>query len=146
MKRVTYNPFESFNTLKVEDLLEDISGRSLGQFLGTEWVNTTPSINIIEQEQDYRIELAAPGLEKTDFDVAVEDDNLVISVSKQKPEGNSGKHLTREYDFSAFKRKFYLSEDIDRDKIDAVYELGVLTIELAKKVEKEEKVRTINII
>jgi HSP20 family protein len=102
---------------------------------------------VVESENHFKIELAAPGLEKKDFDLSVEKDQLIIESSKkEEKEVNNEKFTRREFNYASFKRSFYLPEFVDVDKIAATYENGVLNISLPKVAQaKAEASRTIKI-
>lgn len=93
-----------------------------------------PSANVLEEEKDYIIELAAPGLNKKDFKVEAKEGVLTISAEKEeeKKEGNGG-YTHREYSYHSFSRSFTLPENSKSDKIDAKYEDGILKITVPKK-------------
>ena len=96
----------------------------------------------------YTSQLAAPGLQKSDFNINIENDYLVISAEKktEKEEtGNEGKFTRREFNYSSFKRSFQLDENINREGIAASYENGVLSITLPKKEETWKKPGTTTI-
>lgn len=93
-----------------------------------------PSVNITETETDYKIEMAAPGLEKKDFKIEVENKVLVISSEKEVEKKEEDKNYKRrEFSYSSFSRSFQLPEDILSDKIDAKYENGILKLSVPKK-------------
>lgn len=128
----------------------------LGGFLNDEFVNrlfdtpdvksTIPSVNISETKSHFSIELAAPGYVKDDVRVKIEDDLLTISSEKKvESELNEATCLRREFSFSNFKRSFTLPDNIDREKIDARMENGILTVILPKKDEKKESEKEIYI-
>ncbi len=97
----------------------------------------TPAVNIKETEDDYAVELAAPGLVKEDFNIELDNDLLIIS-SEKKSENESeekGKYTRKEFCYTSFKRSFTLPETADADKIEASYENGMLLIKLPKKEE-----------
>ena len=122
-------------------------------FLGNEWLETfanrvdsLPAMNIAETDDEYRIELAVPGLEKGDFQVNVNNDNeLVVSVEKKtekEEKDKKEKYLRREFGYTHFRQTMLLPDNIDRDHIEAKHDHGVLTIEVKKKnqeVKKETK-------
>ncbi len=143
MRQTRYNAFTPFRPLNVPHLMDEFSGWTIGDILGTENVTTTPSVNIVENEEAYLIEIAAPGLKKKDFEVKIEDDNLLISVSNN---AEAKRYKRREFSYDSFSRKFYLAKDINREAIDARYKLGVLTVSLTKVVDSEEKSKTIEIV
>lgn len=96
--------------------------------------NPMPAVNIVENEKDFVIELAAPGLTKKDFNVTVENGVLTISAEKEMEKEDARKNYTRkEYSFEQFERSFTLPENVTEDKIKAHYEDGILKLELAKK-------------
>ncbi len=114
------------------------------------WMNktnaTAPAINVVENEQNYRIEVAAPGLKKEDFTVHIdESNNLVISMEKKsenKEERKKDHYLRREFTYSKFMQTIMLPENVNKDGIQAEVKDGVLEIQLPKKmIEESEKER-----
>ena len=95
-----------------------------------------PPVNIYENETAYYLEVAAPGIEKTDFTITLESNILTISGG-QKEEVNSPstKSIRKEFSNKAFKRSFTLDEKIDAATIAAKYENGILKVNLPKKEE-----------
>ena len=101
---------------------------------------TVPAVNVAETANGYRIEVAAPGLDKSDFKLSLEKDVLTIKVEKIKSsEEVEDKYLRREYAYNAFERSFQLPKTIDQEKIDAKYESGVLHLSLPKREEALDK-------
>jgi HSP20 family protein len=93
-----------------------------------------PEANIIENTKDYRVEIAAPGLEKKDFNVTVQDGMLTISAEKKEEKKEDTKNYRRrEFSYNSFSRSFTLPDNLLADKIDAKYENGVLRLTLPKK-------------
>ncbi|MDR1456236.1 MAG: Hsp20/alpha crystallin family protein [Tannerella sp.] len=119
-------------------------------FFGNEWVErpsvASPSVNIIENEKEYKVEIAAPGLTKKDFRIDVHDDNrLIVSVEKKsetRDEDKGNKYLRREFTFSSFRQSMILPDNVDKDQIRAKVEDGVLHIEIPK-ILKEEKAQAV---
>lgn len=105
-----------------------------------------PPANILEKNGLYQIELAAPGMEKTDFNVKLDGQVLTISAEK-KTEKNSetDKVIRKEFSTKSFKRSFTLDEKIDAANITARYENGILTLELPKKDEVKNGTKEITI-
>ncbi|MDR2414119.1 MAG: Hsp20/alpha crystallin family protein [Odoribacteraceae bacterium] len=108
---------------------------------------TAPAINVIESENEYKIEVAAPGMTGKDFRVRVdEDSNLVISMEKQVAETNPGDspalYLRREFSYSKFEQKMILPENTDKEKISAKMENGVLEVAIPKVKEEDLKKNT----
>jgi HSP20 family protein len=93
-----------------------------------------PTVNIIENGKDFKIEMAAPGMEKKDFHVSVENGMLTISSEKKEEMKEKKENFTRrEFSYSSFSRSFRLPENCLPDKIDAKYENGILKLSLPKK-------------
>ena len=124
-------------------------------FFANDWMTrtnaTAPAINVIEDEKDYKVEVAAPGMNKEDFKVNVTDDNyLVLTVEKKnesKEEDKKRKYLRREFSYHKFEQSLALPEDVNKDEIKASVNAGVLTIDIPKiKVcEKQPAVKQIEI-
>lgn len=97
-------------------------------------VFVVPNANITENEKGYKIDVAAPGLEKKDFKIQVENGILTISSEKEAEEKEERKNYKRrEFSYRSFSRSFTLPENSIPDKIDAKYENGILTLSLPKK-------------
>lgn len=95
-----------------------------------------PSANIIENGKVYKIELAAPGLERKDFNVEVENSTLTISSEKEEEKNEEGENFRRkEFTYNSFSRSFRIPENSLPDKIEAKYENGILTLLLPKREE-----------
>ncbi|MBL7757443.1 MAG: Hsp20/alpha crystallin family protein [Chitinophagaceae bacterium] len=95
-----------------------------------------PAVNITEHEKEYQVALAAPGLKKDDFKIDMDGNMVTISSEKEESKEDKDKRYTRkEYSYSSFSRSFTLPEDVNRDKIEAKYEDGVLTLLLPRKEE-----------
>jgi HSP20 family protein len=95
-----------------------------------------PAVNITEQKNEYRVELAVPGMKKDDFKIDVDGNMLTISSEKEESSEEKEKKFTRkEYSYSSFSRSFTLPEEINLDKIEAKYEDGVLRLSLPLKEE-----------
>ncbi|PLK42580.1 MULTISPECIES: Hsp20/alpha crystallin family protein [Emticicia] len=101
-----------------------------------------PAVNVLENENLYKLELAAPGLKKEDFKINVHENVLTISVeqkSETEQTQNNGKYTRKEFNYSSFKRSFTLPKTVDSEKIAAAYNDGVLALELPKKEEAKPK-------
>lgn len=99
-----------------------------------------PKVNIKETEDAYFVEMAVPGLKKSDFHINL--DNQLLSISTEVKVDNEQKeenYTRREFGYSSFKRSFTLPETIDDTKIDASYKDGILSIKLPKKEEARRK-------
>ena len=126
-----------------------------GFFDNDEWMTranaTAPAINVFETEKAYEVELAAPGMKKENFNVHIdEENNLVISMEKKdenEENKKNGRYLRREFSYTKFQQTLILPDDVDREKIGAHVENGVLHIDLPKftQEEKEKAKRVIDI-
>lgn len=103
----------------------------------------TPAINVKETEKAYTVEVAAAGMTKKDFNVRIdEDNNLIISLEKKEEKEENEKdvlYLRREFAYSKFEQTMILPDNVDKEKIKATMDNGVLSIELPKLSEKEIK-------
>lgn len=132
---------------------DDSFDRLINRFFGPEvsfgpyrdWVENRPAVNIVESENNYRIELAAPGLNKEDFNIQVEKDTLSISAKKESTAVEGEKVKVREFAYTSFQRNFNLPKTVNAEAIEARYENGVLSLTLPKKEEALPKSRQINI-
>ncbi|MEP7321132.1 MAG: Hsp20/alpha crystallin family protein [Saprospiraceae bacterium] len=111
-------------------------------FQPTEFVNglmTVPAVNVTETKDDYQVKVAAPGLKKEDFKVDVEGNILTISSEKEETKNEKDeKYSRKEYTYSSFSRSFTLPDVVHRDKIDAKYENGILSLSLPKREEAKK--------
>ena len=140
-------------------------------FFGNEWVDksnvTAPAVNILETEDEFRVEVAAPGMTRNDFRVDINEDNeLLITMEKReersesddkrtedkrtgdkpddtqpgerKPCDKKGTYLRREFSYSQFQQRLILPDTVEKARISAKVENGVLTVDIPKK--KESKV------
>jgi HSP20 family protein len=95
-----------------------------------------PAVNITEEKNQYKVELAVPGMKKDDFKIDVDGNMLTISSEKEENFEEKEKRFTRkEYSYSSFSRSFTLPEEINLDKIEAKYEDGVLMLSLPRREE-----------
>lgn len=120
-------------------------------FLNKEWsdlglknysrTNTTiPSVNIRENDDNFLIEVAAPGLEKTDFSIEVNQGTLKISSEiKNENQLKEESYTRREFSYQSFCRSFSLPLTVDSDKIEAKYDKGILIVTIPKREEAKPK-------
>lgn len=130
----TLNTF--FNDMFGGDLASNVA---TGRFI--------PAVNIKETDNGITLKLAAPGLKKEDFKIALDHNHLTIS-SEQKSEhseSEEGKYTRKEYSYHSFSRTFTLPNTIDAEKIDATYVNGELVVTLPKKEELKSLVKEINV-
>jgi len=144
MSLIRYNPFAAKS---VGNFFDDFFNRDISGFFGSDFSASNPSVNVVETENSYRVEVAAPGLEKEDFEVNVDNGFLTISARKEQKEETKGdRFMRREFNYSSFTRSFQLPDTVKAGDIAANYENGVLKVTLPKKEEaKIESARVIEI-
>ena len=105
--------------------------------------NTTlPSVNLKEHDNEFSIEVAAPGFDKNDFKIEVHNDVLTVSSEKQtenETKDESERYTKREFSYQSFSRSFSLPLTADGDKVEAAYDKGILTVSIPKKEEAKPK-------
>lgn len=108
---------------------------------------TLPKVNVRETADEYFVEMAVPGMRKSDFNIELDNDTLLISSeTTQEKEEKEDKYTRREFGYSSFKRSFTLPETIDDEKIKAEYKDGILSVHIPKREEAKQKPpRNINI-
>src|ERR1700744_2391208 len=115
-------------------------------FFSERMVSRVPAVNISESENNYHVELAAPGLKKEDFKLNLERNQLSISVEQTSEQQDAQKNYSkREYSYSSFVRSFTLPDSADHGQIEASYVDGVLKIDIAKREEAKAVRRQIEI-
>ncbi len=123
------NPLTVFDRMMNEMMSNFFSGTN----------GTVAAVNIIEAPDHYRIEMAAPGLKKNDFELKMDNGVLTISVNKEWKQEEGHEYRRREFAYYNFERSFMLPDTVDTDKIKATYKNGILTVTLPKKEEAKEK-------
>ncbi|MEB2775560.1 Hsp20/alpha crystallin family protein [Algoriphagus sp. D3-2-R+10] len=137
-------------------LFEDFPGRGLFDWLDTSGIGRTtdsytlPRVNISETGNDFRVEMAVPGMKKEDFKVELDNNTLTIQaeVSENSEDHNheSVGYTRKEFSYRAFTRSFYLPNTVENDKIEAKYQDGILRLVIPKREEAKKKpIRTIQI-
>jgi Molecular chaperone (small heat shock protein) len=108
-------------------------------FMGSDWIskmNSPSPINIIETDNEYKVEIAVPGLTKDDFTVKITNDNLLVvnvkQEQKQEEKDKKGRYLRREFTCTHFQQNLILPDNVEKDKIQAKVCNGVLDIEIPK--------------
>jgi len=100
---------------------------------------STPPANVVESKFDFRIEMAVPGFEKSDFSIDLDKKMLTISLEKNVDENTEEKCNYKEFNYNKFSRTFRLSDKINTEMINAIYKNGLLQVVLPKKEEAIEK-------
>ena len=126
-----YRP-TNFRSLVDQFFNQDFSGGSVSSF--------SPKVDIAETESEFEIQLHVPGMNKSDFDIDLNKDQITISGERKMEKENKGKnfHSVESY-YGNFNRTFYLPDVINKDKVDASYVDGILTITLPKDEKKVTK-------
>jgi len=133
-KNHAVNPFFS-------DVFDSILNDS---YLSDKLASRVPAVNISETENEFHIELAAPGLKKEDFKISLDKNVLSVSADKKTENVEEGKKFSkREYSYNSFTRSFTLPEVADAAKIEAEYTDGVLRLNVAKKEDAKVQSREI---
>lgn len=106
-----------------------------------------PAVNVIDKDNEYIVEMAIPGLKKSDFDINIDNQILTISAeTKTEEEDVNETYTRREFGYSSFKRSFTLPKTVNSEKISASYKEGILKVELPKFEEAKKKpLRTIKV-
>jgi len=103
--------------------------------------SSMPAVNIREDEKNYLLDLAIPGIDKKDLKIDINEDVLTISSEmKKETEENKDGYKRKEFSYSSFCRSFYIPENVKKDKIEANYRDGILTIGLPKDEEEKSKI------
>lgn len=126
-------PFEGTVNSFVDELFSELPVIFKNDFNNSERRNWIP-VNVKETATGYQLEVIAPGFEKADFKINLDDNLLTISAERKVEEKKEGdKKIRSEYHYRSFKRSFTVDEKIDATKIEASYVNGVLTLNLPKK-------------
>jgi HSP20 family protein len=124
----------------LSDMVSNIFDNDLGDFFGKRL--TDPAANIMEQNEAFYLEIAAPGLTKEDFKINLENNILTISAEIEDQKREEGKNYSRkEFYYGSFSRSFTLPKTVDLDMIKAEYEQGILKIALPKKDEARVEIK-----
>lgn len=142
---VKFQPLPSTKPL-FNGFLDEFFNRNISNFIGSDAVLNQPAVNIVETGEAFKLEFAAPGYDKQDFSVNVENDFLTVSASREtKNEEQNERYTRREFSVTSFKRSFKLPKTVNQEAIAAVYENGILNVTLCKKEEAKPVVKTIQI-
>ena len=128
---------------------DELFNRGIGEFVGNDIQHSHPAVNVSETDDLFKVELAAPGFEKQHFALNVENGQLTVTAKREeKTEETStdkNRFLRREFRYESFKRSFKLPNTVNQDSISAVYENGILNIELPKKEEAKPIAKNIQV-
>jgi HSP20 family protein len=134
---------QSFMLPNWDNVVNEFMNTGLNDLATSKHLNyTLPAVNIFENEKEFVLEMAVPGLSKKDITLEVEKDYLLVSADIK--DEKEQKYRLREFKYGVFKRKFYLTDEIDREKINAKFDNGLLNIHLLK-IDKSKLIKTIKI-
>jgi HSP20 family protein len=103
--------------------------------------NNSVAVNIREDEKKFLIDLAVPGIDKKDLKIEINEDIITVSSeNKNEKEETYDGFKRKEFSYSSFARSFYLPENVNKDKIEANYKDGILTVSLPKEEEEKSKI------
>jgi HSP20 family protein len=102
-----------------------------------------PAVNVIENTDEYKLSFAVPGMKKNDFKIDIDGNMLTISAEVEEKKEKKEEEFTREeYNFSSFSRTFTLPDEVNKEKVEAIYVDGVLKLSLPKKEEAKKALIT----
>lgn len=128
---------KTMNTDSVNPFVNSVFDNFFNEsFMSDRLVTRVPAVNITESTESYSVELAAPGLKKSDFQINVDKDLITVSVEKAEETKEEDRVFSKkEYSYTSFTRSFSLPETVDYNNIDASYEDGILRLNIGKKEE-----------
>lgn len=128
-------PTKSLNTDAVNPFVNTVFDNLFNDnFISDRLVSRVPAVNISESEKSFKVEMAAPGLDKSDFKINVDKNLITISAEKKEETVTEEKlYSKKEFNYSSFSRSFTLPETVDYSNIDAAYEGGILVLTVGKK-------------
>jgi len=107
----------------------------------TNRTSAMPAVNIREDEKNYFLDLAIPGIDKKDLKIDINEDVLTISSeTKNETEESRDEYKRKEFSYSTFCRSFYIPENVEREQIEATYKDGILSVALPKQKEEKTKI------
>jgi HSP20 family protein len=127
----------------MNDFFTDIFGEMLNSDI-RKW--NVPAVNIAESEKEFKLLMAAPGLNKEDIKITIEENRLTISAEQKKEASvEKEKYSRKEFSFTNFSRSFMLPENVNIDAVKADYENGIMTVLIPKVEESKPKTKEIKI-
>ena len=136
MKLIRYNQLDP----QVPTAFSGILDRLLNDSLGTGLKHFSPPVDISEDEKSYEIQVAVPGVQKSDFKIQLVDGKLTISGDRKMEDKQEGKNFhSLETHYGTFRRSFFIPDDVIQEETEASYEAGILKLVLPKKEKKASK-------
>jgi HSP20 family protein len=133
---------EMKNRLRLPATFDDFFTRDLLRNAFDTTGVSTPAVNIIETDNDFRLEMVAPGMKKEDFKVELQGNRVTVSYDHEDNrdgQRRTWQYLVHEYNYHSFARSFALPETTEAEKINATYENGILNLVIPKKEEARKK-------
>lgn len=145
---VKVHPFPATKSL-TNGFINEFFNRNIADLIGGDMVLNQPAANVSETNEAFKLDLAAPGFDKKDFTLGVENGTLTIEAKHEtdteEKSDNGERFLRREFRYESFKRSFKLPQTVNIESIAAVYENGVLRVTLPKKEEAKPLAKSIQI-
>lgn len=136
MKLVRYNQLEP----QIPSTFSGMLDRFFNESIGASIKQFSPAVDIAEDEKSYEIHVAVPGMKKSDFKIDLQDGKLTLSGERKMEEKKEGKNFhSLETQYGAFRRSFFLPDDVLDEQVAASYEEGLLKIVLPKREKKVNK-------
>ena len=118
----------------------------INNFFGSNIYNDIPPYNIIDTDKEFLIEFSVPGFNKKDFSVEVEENNLKVSKLSSEKNKLENNFFKRQFNYSQFEKNFRIPEEVNIEKINSIYDNGILKIFLPKVKElKQNKIKSIQV-
>ena len=146
MEKTLDKPRTALPTFFDSSWMEKFLNAPLDEFFNFGKVMNVPAVNVSETDKDFRLTIAAPGLEKSDFKIEAFDDMITIRAEKEREEKEEkfGRFNRREYNYSSWSRSFTMPENCNYQKIDAEYKNGELKLFIPKmEIKEPKKLKTI---
>ncbi len=147
MTLVKYKSAPVSTASPVDRLASEIFGPNISRFFGSDgFLDHGPRVNIVESNDDFKLEMQAPGFDKKDLKIEMVDDTLTIRGEQTEDEQKEETRWNRrEFSRTAFERSFVMPHSVKADAIKAEYVNGVLQVTIPKSEEAKPKTRTITI-
>ena len=133
-----------FNTVQafppVNKFFHDLANSSASDVADREFVASRPSANVIEFDNHFEIQVAAPGVSKKDIAIEVNEGTLLISAKLNETKESNTKYRKYEFDYSSFSRSFKLGKLVEIEGIEANMKNGVLYVTLPKRDKSADKI------
>lgn len=145
MAIIRWNPINRPTT--VSRWMDDLFNERMDRLVGTGEGVALPAVNVLEHEDNFELQLAAPGMKKEDFEINIDNGLLSITAErKQEREEDEENYTRREFSYRSFRRQFSLPENVKEENIEARYEDGILKLHIPKEeVEVKHKPKRISI-